>query len=88
MDSFWSGFYKKADVGLGGTGFTGVGKGNLPTGYAETGQLQGNVGSGNGAVEDSRTDKTLLDRQRNPKDFGIGNYGEDAPADSNPHIFY
>ena len=86
--SFWTGFYKKADAGLGGSGFSGVGKGNLPTGNAETGGLQGNTGQGGGMAEDTRTEKTLFDRQRNPKDFCFGHHGEDGPADSNQHIIY
>lgn len=85
MSDFWSGFYKRADVGMGG-GFTGTGKGNLPTGNAEQGQIQGNATGGDG--EDTRTDKTLLDRQRNPKDFSIFEQGQDGPADANPHITF
>jgi len=83
-ETFWEGFHKRADATIGGEGFTGAGKGNLPTGYAEQGSMSGNATGG----EDTRTDKTLLDRQRNPKDFGIGNYGEDGPAETNPHIRY
>lgn len=88
MEDFWTGFNKRADAGLGGSGFSGVGKGNLPTGNAEQGQQQGNVNALGSSGEDTRTDKTLLDRQRNPKDFMINRYGEDAPAESNPHIIY
>lgn len=79
---FWQGFFKQAEAGT-ASGFTGVGKGNLPTGNAEQGQLQGTLDT-----KDTLVDKTLLDRQRNPKDFCIGNYGEDGPADSNQHIIY
>lgn len=85
---FWNGFLKRADAGLGGSGFSGVGKGNLPTGYSESGGQQGDIGSSNSSGEDTRTDKTLIDRQRNPKDFCFGHWGEDMPAESNPHIIY
>jgi hypothetical protein len=81
---FWTGFYKRAEALTGGEGFSGAGKGNLPTGYSEQGRLSGTASGG----EDTKTDKTLLDRQRNPKDFGVGNHGEDGPADTNPHIVY
>lgn len=84
MRYFWEGFYKKADAGTGGSGHSGGGKGNLPTGYAEQGQLSGTATS----AEDTRTDKTLLDRQRGPKDFAPGTYGVDMPSDVNPHIIY
>lgn len=44
--TFWAGFYKRADATIGGEGFTGAGKGNLPTGYAEQGRLSGNATGG------------------------------------------
>jgi len=86
MLSFWEGFIKRAEAGTGGSGHSGIGKGNLPTGYSEQGGMMGN--STQSGAEDTRTDKTLLDRQRNPKDFAVGRHGQDEPADSNPHIIY
>lgn len=88
MKNFWEGFLKKADAGTAGSGFTGTGKGNLPTGYALQGQQEGPVNAYGSSIEDTRTDKTLLDRQRNPKDFCMFRHGEDGPAEANPHIFY
>lgn len=82
---FWSGFYKRAEAGTGGSGFSGVGKANLPTGYAEQGNL---IGTCSYDSSDTKTDKTLLDRQRNPKDFAPARYGQDERAESNPHIIY
>lgn len=82
---FWEGFNKRAEASTGGF-FGGVGKGNLPTGTSETGQLEG-VASGN-AYDSGLTDKTLLDRQRNPKDFSIHEPGEDQPSEVIPHIIY
>lgn len=84
MVDFWVGFQKRAEALTGGSGHTGAGKGNLPTGYAEQGAMSGTATGS----EDTRTDKTLLDRQRNPKDFGVGRHGEDSPSDSNPHLIY
>ena len=80
---FWEGFFKRADVGM-GQGFSGVGKGNLPTGYAEQGQVQGNVDAG-----DTKPDHTIIDKQRGPQSFGREFREADAgPAESNPHVFY
>lgn len=86
QNSFWRGFYKRADAATGGSGFSGAGKGNLPTGYAEQGNLTGPA-SGN-AYDSGLTDKTLLDRQRNPKDFSIREPGEDQPSEVIPQLIY
>ncbi len=86
MKIFWSGFHKRADASTGGGGFfSGIGKGNLPTGYAEQGQLTGPIPAG---PDSGMTDKMLLDRQRNPKDFSVRELGEDAPSEAVPHIIY
>ena len=88
MRYFWSGFYKKAEAGT-ASGFSGTGKGNLPTGYGMQGQQEGPVGAYNsGGADDTKTDHTLLDRQRNPKDYSLFHHGQDEPAESNPHIIY
>jgi hypothetical protein len=84
---FWYGFYKRADASTGGSGFSGVGKGNLPTGNAEQGKLTGYVQGGD-AQDSGLTDKTLLDRQRNPKDFSIREPGEDQPSEVIPTLIY
>jgi hypothetical protein len=87
MIGFWDGFCKRADASTGGGGFSGVGKGNLPTGYAEQGKLMGSA-TGGDAQDSGLTDKTLLDRQRNPKDFSIRELGEDQPSEVIPQIIY
>lgn len=80
---FWQGFMKRADVGM-GSGFSGAGKGNLPTGYSEQGQVQGNADS-----EDTKPDHSLIDKQRGPQNHGLMFREPDTgPADSNPHIYY
>ena len=86
QNSFWRGFYKRADAATGGSGFSGAGKGNLPTGYGEQGAMTGPA-SGN-AYDSGLTDKTLLDRQRNPKDFSIKEPGEDQPSEVIPQLIY
>lgn len=88
MSYFWTGFLKRAEAGTAGSGFSGTGKGNLPTGYGMQGQQEGPVGAYGSSVEDTRTDKQLLDRQRNPKDYSLFSHGQDGPADANPHIIY
>lgn len=63
--------------------FAGVGKGNIRASL-DYDELSGyNVGG-----DDLKTDKTLLDRERNPKDFAIGHYGPEFTDDSNPHVRY
>jgi hypothetical protein len=85
---FWDGFYKRAEALDAGGGFTGVGKGVLVGQLTYSGPLSGNV-SQSGPSEDSvKTDHTLLDRERNPRDFGIGDSGPEFQAESNPHIRY
>ena len=87
LNNFWHGFQKRADASTGGGGFfSGIGKGNLPTGTAEQGNLMGTA-SGN-PYESGLTDKTLLDRQRNPKDFSIREPGEDQPSEVIPQLIY
>lgn len=91
MKNFWLGFYKKADAtsGLtGGTGFTGTGKGSI-SGQLERDQYEGTESSfGVGDGNDTRTDKGLLDRERGPRSFEIGDQGPEFQAESNPHIKY
>jgi hypothetical protein len=86
MHDFWEGFHKRADAGTAGSGFSGAGKGNLPTGYGEQGGLTGPAAGG--GSDSGLTDKTLLDRQRNPKDFSIREPGEDQPSEVIPQLIY
>lgn len=83
MEYFWAGFYKRADADIGGSGFTGIGKGNLPTGYAEQGRLQGKIES-----EGVRESTQFRDKNREPEDLDFGNTLKGGPAASNPHIIY
>ena len=91
MHNFWLGFYKEADAtsGLtGGTGFTGVGKGSI-SGQLERDEYEGTEGSfGYSGGEDTRTEKTLLDRERGPRSYEIGDQGPEFQDESNPHIKY
>jgi len=79
---FWRGFFKMADIG--GHGFTGIGKGNLPTGTAEQGCLTGNAETD--GVQEARQ---IRDRERDPRNYGVGHSdGLEAAPDVNPHIRY
>jgi hypothetical protein len=82
--AFWAGFNKKADALTGGGGHTGAGKGNLGT-SEEYPERQGPVNAGDSAPQ---TDKTLLDRERNPRDYNIYELGPELRDESNPHIRY
>jgi hypothetical protein len=90
--SFWTGFYKKAggdSAGLtGGSGFSGVGKGNVAGRLEFDGPFDGNIGALGSSTEDTRTDKALLDRERNPRDFSPFETGPNLVSESNPHIVY
>lgn len=84
MMGFWEGFFKRADAAIGGGGFTGAGKGNLPTGYSEQGSVQGTASS-----EDTKPDNSMRDTQRDSQNHSIMfREPTEGPADSNPHIFY
>lgn len=73
----------------GGGGFSGVGKGSLYGEFDFAGPMAGSTqDSGGDPVNQTGTDKTLLDRERNPRDFGIGDQGPVFQADSNPHLLY
>lgn len=81
--AFWAGFEKRAEALTGGQGFTGVGKGVI--GPSANAVQEGRVGNGDAAP---MTEKTLLDRERNPRDFGIGIEGPQFRDESNPFIIY
>jgi len=91
MTFFWEGFYKKADSSgalTGGSGFTGAGKGSI-TGQLERDKYEGTEeSSGFPGGEDTRTSKDLLDRERGPRSYEIGNQGPEFQDESNPHIKY
>lgn len=89
MKNFWAGFFKKAEALTGGGGLGPTGKGSLLGGYEFDGpfDMKTNI-SGENPKDQPTTDKTLLDRERNPKDFGLGVEGPVFQADSNPHLFY
>ncbi len=88
MRHFWAGFRKKASSDTGGSGHTGVGKGSM-TGQLERDRHDGTEeGYGRADGDDSRTSKELLDRERGPRDFALGERGPEFQDQSNPHIKY
>lgn len=89
MRSFWVGFEKRASALTGGGGFTGTGKGSLLGEYDFDGPYSTSTNVSDGDKDKQpMTDHTLIDRERNPKDFGIGQEGPTFQADSNPHLYY
>ena len=80
--SFWQGFCKKAESNAAGGGFSSVGKAVPYSGDGPKGVV-GSAGS-----DDTKVDKTLLDRQRNPGDFRFGEDAPVGPADANQHLIY
>jgi hypothetical protein len=83
--AFWQGFNKQAIEG-GGKGFDAQGEGAIRGGLS-TDRIQGSQQSHGRGGEDTRTDKELLDRERNPRDFQVGNQGPVLEADSVPIQF-
>jgi hypothetical protein len=85
---FWRGFFKKADAVTGGQGHTGAGKGSISgqLTFDQHNSTQEGYGRADGA--DTRTDKTLLDRERTARDFAPGQSGPEFQDESNPHIRY
>jgi hypothetical protein len=91
LNWFWRGFYKKADAasGLtGGEGHTGAGKGVIGPGTSRAVYSGTEQGSGRADPTDTRTDHTLRDADRGPRDFGMGESGPEFVAEGNPHIRY
>ena len=95
MLSFWQGFReksqgfrKKASLDSGGSGFTGTGKGSLLGQLISDSHNGTQEGYGRGDGEDTRTSKDLLDRDRGPRDYRIGETGPEFQDQSNPHIKY
>jgi hypothetical protein len=79
MSSFWAGFYKKADS---------MNRDTL-TGQTERDHYEGTEGSiGRAGGEDTRTDKTLVDRERGPRSYETGDQGPEFQDEANPHIKY
>ena len=80
--AFWCGFEKRAK------GFhSGRGKMQLAAQLHhddESGSAESHGRSG----PDTRTDKTLLDRERNPRSFNPTDKGPEFRDDANPHIIY
>jgi hypothetical protein len=89
--AFWSGFYKKAGATsslTGGSGLTGAGKMQVTRTTEVDSEAGTEEGLGRADKEDTRTDKTLLDRDRNPRDYGVGKQGPEFQDESNPHLRY
>lgn len=86
MDSFWAGFAKAADGALtGGAGFSGIGKGNVGS-AEERDSRQGPERALGPAAEADLVDKTLIDRDRNPRSFDITDPGQEALRGNNPFL--
>lgn len=68
--AFWHGFYKAATIEGQGKGFSATGEGSfgIPKGESVVPRREGKV-------ESTTTDKTLLDRERNPRDYAHGEHG-------------
>lgn len=92
MNHFWHGFEKRANESgslTGGSGFSGAGKGN-PYGSLERDRMEGAESAMGSAVggDDTRTDKTLLDRERGPRTDNPFTIGPEFQDDSIPHLKY
>lgn len=92
MKAFWAGFEKLANptgsLDGGGGFFSGIGKGNLAHFFGRDEFNGTRQGYGRGGGEDTRTDKTLLDRERNPRDYSVHELGPELQNESIPHIRY
>lgn len=87
MRCFWAGFYKKAAFSTGGSGHTGLGKGNF-LGQLTRDHYDGTLEAHGRTEDDTRTDKTMIDRDRTARDFAVGERGPEFRDGSNPHILY
>jgi len=89
--AFWRGFFKQADDGgMGdgaGSGFTGEGKGNI-LGSLEWDVYDGVKSKWDGKDDENVTDKTLLDRERNPRDFSPFSTGPALEDENGTKIVY
>lgn len=90
--AFWAGFLKAASgadggVGDGGKGFTGTGKGQT-AGSLEHDYDDGVAHEPAGRDPETHTDHTLLDRERNPRDFGPFNTGPELEDENGSHVRY
>ena len=83
--AFWKGFEKSADVGGGGSGFTGTGKNALGAGNEGRDTAQGLVGQ-MGNSDDTMVDRSMRDRLRGPREYGITDNGQEIHDETNPHI--
>lgn len=89
MKNFWAGFTKRAEALTGGGGFSATGKNSIYGEYEFDGPFSVSTNITDGDKDKQpMTDKTLIDRERNPKDFSIGAEGPVFQADSNPHLLY
>lgn len=75
---FWQGFFKQAD---------GVGKGQLAN-ELDHDSDNGLVREPGGSEPETHTDHTLLDRERNPRDFGPFNLGPTLEDENGTKIIY
>ena len=75
---------KRADAGDGGSGFTGIGKGQNPVGSLEPAAKEGPVGDDTGPVASHE----LLDRERNPRSFDPHDMGPEFEDEYGSHVIY
>lgn len=76
--------WKIADVDSSGRGHGGVGKGTVDRPESAPSKAETQSGSD----EDLRGSRELLDRERNPRDFGPSNLGPTLEAPDGSHVFY
>lgn len=88
MRPFWTGFWKRASALTGGSGHTGTGKGSFMGQLEIDRHTSTEEGYGRADGQDTRTEKTLLDRDRTARDFALGQSGPEFQDSSNPHIKY
>lgn len=92
MKDFWKGFQKRAEGADGGMGdgggmFAGVGKGQL-AGQLEWDKYDGDKSKWDEKNDETQTDKTLLDRERNPRDFSPFSLGPTLEDENGSKTIY
>jgi hypothetical protein len=88
---FAIGFEKSAVAGTtGGSFFGGRGKGTVGRSHANFHNEESGTQEAYGRAEDedTRTDKTILDRDRTARDFKPFEHGQEFRQEANPHVRY
>lgn len=84
--AFWLGFYKQAEFGDGGGGFSGTGKGSLGSGNEGRDTAQGLASQMGPGKDETMVDRSMRDRVRGPKDWSLTSMGEELADETNPHL--